>query len=133
MESKIDGRDVTIQSSDQYETVPFTIPNDSVMEANIVMLSSQQLDEVILQDPSGSQVPVDGERLIQSNSDQYTMLKLLSPQAGGPGRCCCGEKQGCQVHVNLLFNYKVILQIGVADDQNGGAAITAYFENQGAP
>ena len=38
VESKIDGRDVTIQSSDQYETVPFTIPNDSVMEANIVML-----------------------------------------------------------------------------------------------
>ena len=62
------------------------------MEANIVMLSSQQLDEVILQDPSGSQVPVDGERLIQSNSDQYTMLKLLSPRPG-TGRCCCGEKQ----------------------------------------
>lgn len=132
VESKIDGRDVTIQSSDQYETVPFTIPNDSVMEANIVMLSSQQLDEVILQDPSGSQVPVDGERLIQSNSDQYTMLKLLSPQAGDWTLLLRGEA-GCQVHVNLLFNYKVILQIGVADDQNGGAAITAYFENQGAP
>ncbi|MCD7820531.1 MAG: VWA domain-containing protein [Lachnospiraceae bacterium] len=128
--------DLTISSADTYEQVPFEIPNDSVLEANIVMITSDDtgsLTDILLTDPSGNTLSPDGSTIILSSSDNYHMLKIIGPSAGTWTLQVKGD-QGCQVHVNLLFNYDVILTASGAEaaDGSGSLIVTATLQKNGA-
>lgn len=126
--------DITISSADTYEELPFEIPNDSVLEANIVMITSGQgnLTDVVLVRPDGSSISPDGNTVLLSTSNNYNMLKLIGPMAGQWILKIKGD-QGCQVHVNLLFNYDVILKATGQADAEGNLSVTATLEKNGMP
>jgi Mg-chelatase subunit ChlD len=122
--------DITIADANQYESIGFNIPNDSVLEANIVLLSDNgRLTDVALTDPSGNMFGPDGTQAVLSSSGKYNMLKLFTPASGDWTLSIKGD-QGCQVHVNLLFNYKVVYKAEATDSDNG-VILTAYFEDKG--
>lgn len=124
--------DITIANADIYEELPFDIPNDSVLEANIVMITSGKgnLTDVLLVKPDGSSVSPDGKSIILSTSNNYNMLKLIGPMSGKWSLKIKGN-QGCRVHVNLLFNYDVILKsVGQADGE-GNLSVSATLEKNG--
>lgn len=125
----------------EYETdgVNFTeigvdIPNDSVMEANIIMLSVNPLTEVEMTDPDGNVLKADGSKMILSRSDQYNMLKLVMPKAGN-WKLRIKSAKGCKVHVNMIFNYKVSLkgsaQLETDADGSDMIAVEGYLEKEG--
>lgn len=116
-----------------FTTIPFNIPNNSVLEANIIMLSNNQLQEIELTDPNGNVVNTDSTKVIMSQSKQYNMLKLIEPQTGDWTLRIKGEK-GCKVHVNLIFNYKVSLECKAEVITQGGntiLAVTSWLEKEG--
>ena len=135
VESEIDELgDITIKDSDTYEELPFEIPNDSVLEANIVMITSGEgtLSDILLVRPDGSNLSPDGQTLLLSTSNNYNMLKLIGPMAGNWTLKIKGD-QGCQVHVNLLFNYDVVLKASTQADADGNLHVSATLEKNGTP
>lgn len=124
--------DITIADANVYEELPFSIPNDSVLEANIVMITSGEgtLTDVQLVKPDGSTISPDGKTTILSTSNNYNMLKLIGPMSGTWTLRIKGD-QGCQVHVNLLFNYDVILKSSGQADDEGNLTISATLEKNG--
>lgn len=125
---------ITIKDANTYEELLFEIPNDSVLEANIVMITSGNgvLNDVLLVKPDGSEFAPDGQTAILSTSNNYDMLKLIGPDSGTWTLKIKGD-QGCQVHVNLLFNYDVILKSSGQADADGNLVVTATLEKNGAP
>ncbi len=119
-----------------YTEIPVNIPNDSVMEANIILLSTDPLTEVDMVDPDGAPVTVNGNRLIFSQSSQYGMLKMVMPKAGD-WVLRIKSVQDCKVHVNLIFNYKVSLvgtaQFESAADGSQVIVVNGHLEKEGAP
>lgn len=112
--------------------VKIDIPNDSVAEANIVMLSSAKLSEITLVDPSGNQVPIDNDQVILSTSKKYSMLKIVAPQKGSWNLKIKGEK-GLKVQINLLFNYDIslVMELAEADKVRLGQSVevTGYLNS----
>ncbi|MHB8128072.1 MAG: vWA domain-containing protein [Mobilitalea sp.] len=163
MADKTDGRCYTVESADKlpdifngifadfinsniidigtFETdginkteINIQIPNDSVMEANVIMLSSDTLKEVTLKAPDAKEVTINGDNAILTKSSQYSMLKILNPQIGTYEVGIKGIR-GCKVHVNMVFSYKLTLAAKagiIKDDENKDIInIEAYFETDG--
>lgn len=127
--------EVTLDGVNDVE-IPFNIPNKSVLEANIIMLSTMPLGNVSMIAPDGSALEADGKKMILSTSDQYSMLKLLMPTTGDWWLRLNGSA-GCQVHVNLIFNYKVSLSasavLGADSDGSQVVEVKAVLEKDGEP
>lgn len=125
----------------EYETdgvnfteIPLNIPNGSVMEANIIMLTTKNLTAIEMVDPDGQTLTVDGQKLILSQSNHYNMVKMVMPKAGD-WTLKIKSSEACKVHVNLIFNYKVSLKgeasfVSLADGTNGITA-KGIFEKEG--
>lgn len=65
----------------EYHEVRFKIDNANVMEANIVILSSKEVEDVTLQNPSGETVDLKSdEKVVFTKSDKYTIVKLICPK-----------------------------------------------------
>lgn len=113
----------------KFSDLKFNISNDNVMEANVIMLSSKKVQEIHLLDTDGNEVEVGGNKATVSQSDKYGILKIYSPEKGDWTLRVKGE-EGCTIHVNMIFNYKLELRVEVKSEK-GKAAIEAYFENEG--
>lgn len=116
-----------------FTEIIFNIPNNSVLEANIIMLSNSQLLEIELINPDGNIVLMDGQKAIMTTSKQYNMLKLIEPLSGDWNLRIKGIK-GLKVSVNLIFNYKVSLESKAEVTTNGGGAVlavTSWLEKEG--
>lgn len=124
--------DIEISNADEYEELSFEIPNDSVLEANIVMITNGQgvLNDILLVKPNGDTIGPDGQTLILSTSNNYNMLKMIGPPSGTWKLRIKGD-QGCKVHVNLLFNYNVILKLSGQEDSEGNLDMIATLEKNG--
>lgn len=127
----VPGGTITIQDSNTYESLGFTVPNDSVMEANVILLSSSRLSDILLLDPNGNTLAIDGQKVALSIQDRYSMLKLFYPQSGNWTLQVKGDA-GCTVQCQWLFNYDVVLKASAAATDSG-AGVTAYLENKGQP
>ncbi len=110
-----------------FTEIPIEIPNDSVLEANIIMLSSYPITEVEMEDPEGTIYYPDGNRMILSQSNQYSMLKMVMPRAD-TWKLRIKSAKDCKVHVNLIFNYKVSLK-GTAKVETTGEGDCAIVVN----
>lgn len=119
-----------------YSEVPFTIPNGSVLEANVILLTDKKLGEIKVSDPSGKTVSEDGKNLILTSSNQYHMVKLVRPEKGGWVLKVKGEKN-LKIQVNLIFNYDIVLQgsaFAEANEQGQPVIkIEGYFSRDGEP
>ncbi|MDY3250511.1 MAG: vWA domain-containing protein [Candidatus Choladocola sp.] len=124
--------EVTIQDSNTPAVVDVPIPNDSVMEANIAILSDKRLTNVEVEDPNGNTIPIDGQTVILSVSDTYSALKLITPQSGNWKVRIYGD-ENCKVTLGWMLNYKVTLKAELVDNQNGTVTVNAYFEYQNQP
>lgn len=99
----------TIQASTQFQDLTITIPNASVKEANISLMSKEDI-EVELYNPAGEQVAVPSDEVIYSKSTTYTLLKILNPNQGDWILKVKGI-DGDQVKINLIFNYDLGLKL----------------------
>lgn len=94
-----------------YETVNFTVENDSALEANLVLLSGKRLEDFSLTDPSGQSVDLtDNERAYFSSSEKYSVLKIFYPQRGTWEAQVKGA-EGDHIKISLLYSYDLNLVV----------------------
>ena len=117
-----------------YTEIPFNMPNNSVLEANLIMLSDVPLEDVQIYAPDGTDKMLDSAHAIWEESAKYSLLKLITPEMGDWILRIKGQ-EGCKVHVNLIFNYHVNLlcdaQI-VSDASGRYLDVTAWMEKEGS-
>lgn len=117
-----------------YREVHFEIDNSSVMEANIVILSSGQLDDVNLTDPSGNPVSLEGSgEAAFSSSAKYSLVKLFYPTVGEWSIRVKGVS-GDHIKVSLIYNYDVELAVDVQNAvvmKGQDVKVGAYFLSHG--
>lgn len=95
----------------EYHEVRFNIDNANVMEANIVILSSKEVEDVTLQNPSGETVNLESdEKVVFTKSDKYTIVKLILPQTG---EWCVNVKgvDSDTIKIGRIFNYDLNLVV----------------------
>lgn len=96
-------------SNGQAQEVPITIPNASVLEANISIMSQKAVD-VKLYDPSGKEVAIPSNDVRLSRSNAYTMVKLVKPQQGDWKLQVKGVPKE-KIDINMIFNYDLQLEM----------------------
>lgn len=99
----------SITANGAYQEVTVNVPNASVLEANISIISSQPVTAK-LTDPSGKEVAIPSNNVLLSKSSTYSLLKLLSPQEGDWKLQVKGVPKD-KIDINLIFNYDLDLQL----------------------
>ncbi|MEK5504370.1 vWA domain-containing protein [Paenibacillus sp. FSL P4-0113] len=99
----------SITANGDYQDVTVTVPNDSVLEANISIMSSKPVDARLI-DPSGNAKPIPSSDVLLSKSKSYSLIKLLKPVAGDWKLQVKGVQQD-QIDINLVFNYDLELKM----------------------
>lgn len=94
-----------------YENVTINIPNNSVLEANIIMLSNNVngVLDIKLTDPSGVEKKIGSNSVYFSSQGIYSILKLIQPQKGDWVLSIKGIS-GDKIKINLLYNYDISLK-----------------------
>lgn len=113
-----------------YTEVPVGIPNDSILEANIIILSTDKLADVTITNPEGTSLPIDGKKIILARSNIYYMLKLITPEKGNWTLGIKGP-ENCKVHINLVYNYNLVLISELAQNEDGTYQARSHFESEG--
>lgn len=125
----------SVTGNGSYQEVTVNVPNDSVLEANISIMSSKPV-QVQLTDPSGKDVNLNSNEAKLSTSKSYSLVKLLKPQEGDWKLRVKGAPKD-SIDINLLFNYDLQL---VADPiktksykKGDKIDLAARLENGGQP
>lgn len=116
-----------------YQSVEFEIANDNILEANVVMLSGMQLQDVRLYDPDGAQVDLNGDKFVFSSSSKYAVVKMLTPRSGN-WRIEVKGISGDQIKISLLYNYDInmITTFSQGEAYKGDVIrIASYLNTQG--
>lgn len=98
----------SLTASGGYQDVTVSVPNASVLEANISIMSSQPVSAK-LTDPSGAAVQIPSGNVLLSKSKTYSLIKLLTPQQGDWKLQIKGVPQD-KIDINLVFNYDLELK-----------------------
>lgn len=96
----------------QYTNVPINIDSHFVAEANIVMLSSQPLENVQLFNPLGEEIPFDGDSYTLTSANRYSIVKIINPMAGEWLLRVRGVPED-NITVNLIYNYTIDIAFSV--------------------
>jgi Mg-chelatase subunit ChlD len=125
MELKIVNID-NVTADGNFQVVDLIIPDRNIVEANVTFLSGNPV-EVELYDPSGNQVLFDGAETILTQSNSYSLLKIISP---GQGLWQIRVKgvSGDQIKINLLYQYSVDAGLSVTTGSNVYAGDTIPAE-----
>ncbi|WP_339317415.1 vWA domain-containing protein [Paenibacillus sp. FSL R10-2734] len=99
----------SITANGNYQDVTINVPNGSVLEANISIMSAQPVTAK-LTDPSGNAVAIPSKGALLSKSSTYSLIKLLSPQEGDWKLQVKGVPKD-KIDINLVFNYDLELKI----------------------
>lgn len=123
----------SITGNGEFQDVPLTIPNASVKEANISIMSSKQV-EVQLVDPDGNAVSVPSDQASLSTSSSYSLVKLLNPQQGQWTLRVKGADKD-KIDINLIFNYSLELELNPLAESSyrkgDEVNISAYLTSNG--
>lgn len=106
----------SITASGSYQEVTVNVPNSSVLEANISIMSSQPVTAK-LSDPAGKSVAIPSDDVLLSKSSTYTLIKLLSPEQGDWKLQVKGVPKD-KIDINLVFNYDLELKIDALPSQS---------------
>lgn len=125
-----------VTDGNNYSEIDFNIPNNSVLEANVILITDSALDDIQVINPSGDNVYGNAKYCVSETSNKYSIVKLLSPVMGDWKLKVKGDA-GCNVSVNLIFNYKVSLvtEAVLQTDPNGKRTIEikAHLESGDQP
>lgn len=125
----------SITGNGSYQEVTVNVPNDSVLEANISIMSSKQV-QIELNDPSGKAVDLNSDAAKLSTSKSYSLVKLLKPQEGDWKLRVKGAPKD-SIDINLLFNYDLQLVVDPIKTKSytkgDKVDLTAKLENGGQP
>ncbi|MDN8591034.1 vWA domain-containing protein [Paenibacillus sp. 11B] len=125
----------SITGNGSYQEVTVNVPNDSVLEANISIMSSKQV-QIELTDPSGKAVDLNSDAAKLSTSKSYSLVKLLKPQEGDWKLRVKGAPKD-SIDINLLFNYDLQLVVDPIKTKSytkgDKVDLTAKLENGGQP
>lgn len=97
----------SITANGSYQDVTVNVPNASVLEANISIMSSKPV-EAKLYDPSGKEVAIPSSDVLVSKSKTYSLIKLLKPDQGNWKLKVKGVAKD-KIDINLVFNYDMEL------------------------
>ncbi|MGN7763119.1 vWA domain-containing protein [Paenibacillus sp. 22594] len=99
----------SITANGSYQEVTVNVPNGSVLEANISIMSAQPVTAK-LSDPSGKEVAIPSNDVLLSKSSSYSLIKLLSPEQGDWKLQVKGVPKD-KIDINLVFNYDLELKL----------------------
>ncbi|MCJ8012050.1 VWA domain-containing protein [Paenibacillus sp. KQZ6P-2] len=99
----------SITANGSYQEVTIHVPNANVKEANISLMSSKPVD-VKLIDPSGKNQPIPSANILRSQSNSYSLIKLLNPEQGDWKLQVKGVPKD-KIDINLIFNYDLELDM----------------------
>nr|WP_150265247.1 vWA domain-containing protein [Paenibacillus tepidiphilus] len=99
----------SITANGSFQDVTVNVPNSSVLEANISIMSAQPVT-VKLSDPAGKEVAIPSDEVLLSKSSTYSLIKLLSPEQGDWKLQVKGVSKD-KIDINLVFNYDLELKI----------------------
>lgn len=99
----------SITANGSYQDVTVNVPNSSVLEANISIMSSQPVTAK-LTDPSGKSIAIPSDDVLLSKSSSYSLIKLISPEQGDWKLQVKGVPKD-KIDINLVFNYDLELKI----------------------
>lgn len=118
-------------SDGQATTVAVNIPNDSIYQANIIILSGKGVHDLHLREPGGNEVLIPSEKILTAHSSTYDLIKLLRPAKGEWQLTLTGVSQD-NVTINLINNYDMELSL-TADkttvSSGGTLQLEAFFSD----
>lgn len=92
-----------------FQDVTVNVPNASVLEANISIMSSKPVEAELI-NPSGDKVGIPSDDVVLSKSKSYSLIKLLTPDEGDWKLRVKGAAKD-QIDINLVFNYDLKLEM----------------------
>lgn len=122
----------TFTANGDYQDVMVNIPNSSVIEANISIMSNQPV-EIKLVDPAGNEKVIPSEDVVLSHSNKYSMLKMIKPLKGDWNVKIKGVNQE-NISVNLVFNYDMQLKVEPLQEsykKGDTVSVKAFLESNG--
>lgn len=96
-------------------TVSIPVPNDSIYQANIIIMSGKGVSDLHLVNPDGTEVVIPSDRVLRVDSRVYTLLKIMGPQMGEWQLTLTGANED-HITINLLNSYDMALSLGVSHD-----------------
>ncbi|QQZ64154.1 VWA domain-containing protein [Paenibacillus sonchi] len=99
----------SITANGSYQEVTVNVPNSSVLEANISIMSAKPVTAK-LTDPSGKEAAIPSNDVLLSKSSTYSLIKLLSPEQGDWKLQVKGVPKD-KIDINLVFNYDLELKL----------------------
>ncbi|MGO0060107.1 vWA domain-containing protein [Brevibacillus fluminis] len=97
----------SMTANGQYQDVTIKIPNASVMEANVSIMSGNPV-ELKLYAPDGKEVSLASNNVQLSRSKAYSMLKIVSPVQGDWKLKVKGVTRD-KIDISMVFNYDLQL------------------------
>ena len=126
----------TFKATGESQDVTIPIPNDSIYQANIIILSGKPVKINEVKNPQGQQVVVSQNNgIIETSTNVYTLLKLIRPQRGDWTLSMTGAS-GVDVTVGLLSTYDLKLDAQVSPatmTQGDTATFTASLSDMNGP
>ena len=117
----------------QFQDVAVKIPNSSVQEANISIMSSKPV-EVKLFNPSGQEQAVPSDTIVYSTSNAYSLIKILNPVQGDWKLQIKGVPKE-KININLIYNYDLQVSMELSSSISYGPGVTvpvkAYLQSNG--
>ena len=86
------------------QTVTISIPNDSIYQANIIILTSKGVSDLHLREPSGNEVVIPSDKVMTSTSAAYQLVKIINPTKGDWQMTLTGADKDL-ITINLINCY----------------------------
>lgn len=122
-----------ITANGQFQDVTVTIPNSSVLEANISIMSAKPV-EVKLFNPAGQEEKIPSDKIVYSTSNAYSLIKILTPAQGDWKLKVKGVAKE-KIDINLIYNYdlQVSMELSSSISYGPGATVPvkAYLQSNG--
>ncbi|MDF2958438.1 MAG: von Willebrand factor [Paenibacillus sp.] len=117
----------------EFQDVTVNIPNASVLEANISIMSSKPV-EAKLVNPAGQEQAVPSDKILYSASSAYTLIKLLNPVQGDWKLKIKGVPKE-KIDINLIYNYDVQVSMELSSSisykPGDSVPVKAFLESNG--
>lgn len=95
--------------------VEIMIPNNSILEANIIVLSSSRVKDLHIYDYSGKELVMPSDTIAQNSSDTYTQIKIYRPTEGIWKLKLTGA-EGDKITINLLSYYGLGIDVSLSNN-----------------
>lgn len=115
----------TVQADGDFQSIDMDIPDTNIVEANVTFLSGKPVT-VELYDPNGRQIQFDDTSAILTQSNAYSLLKIIAPKQG-LWKLRVKGVSGDKIKINLLYHYSVDVRLDI-DNLSPTAGDTVHAE-----